>query len=90
MREARRSKKTKTKVNTKRVDYTESARDRIVNSRNVLREEALKYDYFLSLEIDLEIQPDTITKLLSHNKEIISAYYGNDTALTLKSKKTSS
>ena len=77
-------------VNVERIEYCEPARERIIKCRNILKDRALKqgYDYFLSLEVDLFIQPDTIKKLLSHNKDIVSGYYGNDKLLTLKSKKT--
>ena len=57
--------------------YFESARDRIVASRNILRKKVLEenYDFFLSLEQDV-IQPaDIIENLLQHKKEVISAVY---------------
>ena len=77
-------------VNVERIEYEEYVKDRIIKSREILRKKALEgnYDYFLSLEIDLFIQPDTIQKLLAHNKDIVSAYYANKRVLTLKNKKT--
>lgn len=57
-------------------DYRENARERIVKSRNIIREEAIKkYDYLLSLEQDVIPPPDVIEKLLKHEKEIISGLY---------------
>ncbi len=57
--------------------YFESARDRIVASRNILREKAIKenYDYFFSLEQDVLPPSDIIEKLLKHNKKLITAVY---------------
>jgi GT2 family glycosyltransferase len=57
-----------------RAEWFEGARDRIVHSRNLIREKVLKdgYDYLFSLEQDVVPQPDTIQKLLRHKKEIVS------------------
>ncbi len=57
--------------------YFESARDRIVASRNILREKVLKgnYDYFFSLEQDVLPPKDILEKLLKHNKKLITAVY---------------
>src|SRR3989344_8380659 len=57
--------------------YLESARDRIVSSRNLLRKYALDngYDYFLSLEQDVIPPLDIIERMLSHKKEVISGIY---------------
>lgn len=57
--------------------YSESARERIVNSRNKLREHALrnKYDYLLSLEQDVIPPNDVIERLLKHNKKVITGIY---------------
>src|SRR3989338_2757891 len=57
--------------------YTVSARDRIVRSRNILREFVLKeeYDYFLSLEQDVIPPKEVIERLLGHKKDIISGVY---------------
>ena len=59
--------------------YYEGAMDRIVASRNILREEVLKgnYDYFLSLEQDVVPPKNIIESLLKHNKKVISAVYFN-------------
>lgn len=58
--------------------YFESAMDRIVSSRNILREKALEgYDYFLSLEQDVIPPKNIIESLLKHNKKVISAAYFN-------------
>ncbi len=57
--------------------YFESARDRIIASRNILRQKVLKgsYDYFLSLEQDVIPPADIIEKLLLHDKKVITAVY---------------
>ena len=57
--------------------YEESARERIVNSRNKLREYALKnnYDYFLSLEQDVIPPKDIIERMLKWNKKVITGVY---------------
>jgi len=59
--------------------YYEGARDRIVHSRNILREKALEqgYDYFLSLEQDVIPPRDVIERMLSHTKPVISGVYFN-------------
>ena len=57
--------------------YTESARERIVNSRNILREYAIKkdYGYLLSLEQDVIPPRDIIERLLRYNKKVIAGVY---------------
>lgn len=57
--------------------YAETARERIVISRNMLRQYALEneYEYFLSLEQDVIPPPDIIEQLLAHEKKVISAVY---------------
>lgn len=73
-----------------RIDYCEPARERIVRSRNLLRQRAIDegYDYFLSLEQDVIACPDLINRLLSHRKDIVTAYYGNDLKVKAVNKKT--
>ncbi len=53
--------------------YIPDVRERIVQSRNLLRQYVLDhgYDYFLSLEQDVIPPPDVIQTLLSHQKEIV-------------------
>lgn len=57
--------------------FFETARERVVNSRNILREIVLEnnYDYFFSLEQDVIPPKDVIEKLLKHNKKIITGVY---------------
>jgi GT2 family glycosyltransferase len=57
--------------------YFESARDRIVASRNILRQYCLdnSFDYFLSLEQDVIPPPNIIEQLLKHSKRVITAIY---------------
>lgn len=55
----------------------DDVKERIVHSRNILREKFLAgdYDYFLSLEQDVIPPKDVIERLLSHKKEIVSGIY---------------
>src|SRR3989338_8989744 len=57
--------------------FFRGARDRIVASRNLLREKVLNegYDFLFSLEQDVIPQKDALQKLLSHNKPIVSGVY---------------
>lgn len=57
--------------------FFEDAKERIVDSRNILRQEVLDkgYDYFLSLEQDVIPPRNVIQKLLSHGKEVVSGVY---------------
>ena len=56
--------------------YFESARDRIVTSRNILKDESIKnYDYLLSLEQDVIPPRDIIERMLKHNKKVITGVY---------------
>jgi hypothetical protein len=61
-------------LNAEKGPWLPGARDRIVASRNILRQRALdgKYDYFFSLEQDVIPAPDTLSKLLSHGKDIVT------------------
>lgn len=60
-------------------EYFEGAKDRIIHSRNILREHVLKnnYDYFFSLEQDVIPPKDVIERLLNHDKKVISGVYFN-------------
>lgn len=64
-------------INIIKDKYFEKARDRIVNSRNLLRKYCLEkgYDYLFSLEQDVIPPKDIIDKLLKHNKKIVGALY---------------
>lgn len=77
-------------VNVKKIPYEEPTRKRIVDSRNIIRAYALDngYDYFLSLEVDIMIKPNTIKRLLKAEKKIIGAYYGMQINVTLKHNQT--
>lgn len=57
--------------------YFEGARDRIIASRNILRQKVLdeNYDYFFSLEQDVIPTLDILKNLIKHNKKVISAVY---------------
>lgn len=57
--------------------YSEAARQRIIDSRNILREKTLEggYDYFFSLEQDIVPPKDVIERLLSHKKKLVSGVY---------------
>lgn len=64
----------KTGLNTIKDQYFEKVRDRIINSRNLLRKKTIdeEYDYFFSLEQDVFPQKDTIKNLLEHGKDIVT------------------
>ena len=68
--------------------YTNNVRERIVISRNILRERALTggYDYFLSLEQDVIPPPFVLTHLLNHNKPMVSGIYFKLYPVTVKDK----
>lgn len=55
--------------------WFEGARDRIVASRNILRDKVLKegYDYLFSLEQDVVPEPDTLLRMLAHKKKIVTS-----------------
>ncbi|MBI4154891.1 glycosyltransferase family 2 protein [Candidatus Woesearchaeota archaeon] len=55
-------------------EWFEGAKDRIVHSRNLIRNIALKenYDYFLSLEQDVIPPKDVVERLLKYKKDLIS------------------
>tara|TARA_Y100000310_G_scaffold338661_1_gene429002 strand:+ start:2699 stop:3400 length:702 start_codon:yes stop_codon:yes gene_type:complete len=57
--------------------FLPTARERIISSRNLLREEVLKkdYDYFLSLEQDVIPPKDVLEQLLQHGKEVVTGVY---------------
>ena len=57
--------------------YFEGARDRIIASRNILRQKAIDegYDYFFSLEQDVIPSADIIQNLLKHKKTVICGVY---------------
>tara|TARA_Y100000034_G_scaffold81602_1_gene97827 strand:+ start:281 stop:967 length:687 start_codon:yes stop_codon:yes gene_type:complete len=59
--------------------YYESARDRIIASRNLLRQKTIdeNYDYFLSLEQDVLPPPDLLQNLLKYKKRVTTAIYFN-------------
>lgn len=64
-------------INVIKALHYELARDSIIESRNILRDYAIKnnFDYFLSLEQDVIPPKDIIEKLLAHNKKVVSALY---------------
>lgn len=59
--------------------WFEGAMDRIVTSRNMLRQKVIdkNYDYLFSLEQDVIPPKNILRKLVSQNKKIISAVYFN-------------
>jgi len=64
--------------------YVESARDRIINSRNLLIDKFLEgnFLFFFSLEQDVIPPKDVIERLLAHKKKIISGVYFAEKNLT--------
>ncbi|MEK6964010.1 MAG: glycosyltransferase [Nanoarchaeota archaeon] len=61
--------------------YLPNVIERIAVSRNILREKALKegYDYLFSLEQDVVPSPDTLYRLVHHQKDIITGVVLNQT-----------
>ena len=59
--------------------WHEEAKERIINSRNILRQKILddKYDYFLSLEQDVIPPKNIIERLLQHKKRVVTGIYFN-------------
>jgi len=57
--------------------YFEGARDRIVASRNILRQRAIEkgYDYLFSLEQDVIPKKDALKKLIETKKKVVTAIY---------------
>ena len=74
-------------VSVIRGKYFESAKDRIIHSRNLLRRYCLEndYDYLLSLEQDVVPPKNVIERLMKHDKEIVGGlyYYLGDDKKTL-------
>ena len=67
--------------------YFESARDRIVSSRNILREKAIEnYDYFLNLDQDVIPPKDIIERFLSHKRRVLTGIYFNYKQFTPREK----
>ncbi|MFH1400175.1 MAG: hypothetical protein ABIH41_01525 [Nanoarchaeota archaeon] len=61
-------------VRVLRSPHAPSAKDRIVASRNLLREVVLAegFDFFFCVEQDVLVRPDHLTALLSHGQDIVS------------------
>ena len=59
--------------------WHEEARERIIPSRNILRQKVIEgnYDYFLSLEQDVIPPKDIIERLLQYKKRVITGIYFN-------------
>src|SRR3989344_1931201 len=59
--------------------WHEEARERIVESRNILRQKVIDddYDYFLNLDQDVIPPKDIIERLLQHKKRVITGIYFN-------------
>ncbi len=57
--------------------WFEGALDRIISSRNILRQKVLDedYDYFFSLEQDVVTPPDALDKMVKHGKQIVTGIY---------------
>ncbi len=68
-----------------KVGYRKKARDRLVDSRNLLRKYAIEnnYDYFLNLDQDIIPPKDIIERLLKHKEKIVTAIYFNPIRLPL-------
>lgn len=57
--------------------WFEGALDRIITSRNILRQKVLDggYDYFFSLEQDVVPPRDVLERMIKHNKKIVTGIY---------------
>jgi GT2 family glycosyltransferase len=77
-------------INIIKSEFKENVKQRIVDSRNILREKALDegYDYFFSLEQDVIPNEDILQRWISFDKKIISAYYSKQQDLIVKDKET--
>jgi len=77
-------------INIEKIPYSENVKQRLVDSRNLLREKALKggYDYFFSLEQDVIPCKDVLKQLIKDDKDIISAYYSKPIGATVQEKET--
>ena len=64
-------------LNVIKGEYYEGALKRIVNSRNLLRKYVLdnNYDYLFSLEQDVIPDKNALSKLISHDKKVVSGIY---------------
>jgi len=60
-----------------RTEYNENVYERIINSRNILRQKALEgaYDYFFSLEQDVIPPRNVIERLLIYKEDITTGLY---------------
>lgn len=77
-------------VEVVKAPYFNDVKERIINSRNILKEKAINdgYDYFLSLEQDIIPDKNIVLKLLNHKKKIVSGYYSKRVILKLQDNKT--
>lgn len=57
--------------------WAKKAMDRVVYARNRIRDAALQggYDYLMFVDADIMIKPDTVARLLKHNKKVVAAIY---------------
>lgn len=60
-----------------KAEYVQNVYERIVASRNIIRQKALEgnYDFFLSLEQDVIPPLDVIERLIRHQKDVVSGVY---------------
>lgn len=74
--------KIKNKINIIRAGQQfKSITRRMVHCRNLMREKTIKenYDYYFDIDQDVIVPPDSIKKLISHKKEVITGVYYNYT-----------
>ena len=76
-------------VNVIKADHLKDVRQRIAESRNLLRDYVLKnnYDYFLSLEQDVIPPRDVLPRLLRHQKNVVSGVYFKIYNMTIRARK---
>lgn len=62
-----------------RTPWTDKARQRMIDSRNLLRQKVLNegYDYFLNLDQDIIPPDDIVERLIKHDKDVVTGIYFN-------------
>ena len=72
-------KKVQKEFPVQRIPYHPNVKVRLAQSRNILKEKAIKegYDYMCNLDQDVVPPNDVIEQLLSHKKQIVTGIYWN-------------
>ncbi len=64
-------------LNVVHIEPSEYARETLVKCRNFLRDKVLNegYDYLFTVDSDVILPPDSLQKLVNHNKKVICGLY---------------